>query len=930
LTNTAEIYEPGTGTWRMTAHPMNVARSEHRATKLADGRVLITGGGNGLGTTATVEVFDPATETFTFTTPMGTPHHGHEAVLLPDGRVMVIAGRCTSCGSPFAIATTELFDPTTAAWTTTAPVPVIVTDHRVVVRSGRVLVFGGYDGYTGLTYASVYSYDPTANTWSSLTPMNTPRGQHGLALLTDGRIFITGGSPNATVPVASTEVYDPTAGVTGASSSGPQLNAARRFHQTIQFADGSVLVAGGNYGCVACVLDSGEFLGDIAGMWTNAGTMQVGRTGFASALLPNGRALLVGGVTPSQNITKTADLWGPAVRGSGTIHINTNLSSATFSISPPIPTAPTTGPFPITIPNAPIGTYTVTFNPIAGYAVKEPLPLTQTLTVGGNISFAGTYFGTISVTSMPLGAFFQLDGPERTFYSGTTPKTISLAPLGDYKITWGILLGGYTTPPTETKSLLLSPTVEFIGRYAFDLVVNPPTLAFTWIVRQPPPKPQTLQISSSTGGQLAFTATSRATSGGLWLHLGTPVPSATPALLSVVASPDVALFRDDLPPGLYNGSVTLYAPDAAMPTTIIPVTLNVQMPASIALTQGFAFPMLGQTQTYTAHMVGASKEPLTNQLVTINVTGANSYDKKASTDASGNATFSNVGINPGTDTAVVTAKLGGVDIISNTKAVIWKPWAFDLLSPDRPPKGLQDPTGYNLNTFALWSTVTDVAEGEWENSINGSGRFNNDECFTGTVSVLKTHSIIARDNIAFAALAQQIFEFPFNFVPTGSFAADFMLKTAAHFAAVAVTGGTNNYGQEFDVTVANKTLGYVLAKAIGKFAVVTGPLTEDKIRDALKDSNTTTITAKPYHVASSVGFPVTETPTIMYSPDTHYIVLNVVTTCQKPQDTRLTTLNYVFRYEVQRFGQSDISVGVLGKPEVFLINPDGTIVPGQE
>ena len=72
---------------------MNLARGDAVATKLANGRVLVTGG---LGTSGaplnSAEIYDPATGTWTLTDSMSSPRLRHAATLLPDGRVIVAAG----------------------------------------------------------------------------------------------------------------------------------------------------------------------------------------------------------------------------------------------------------------------------------------------------------------------------------------------------------------------------------------------------------------------------------------------------------------------------------------------------------------------------------------------------------------------------------------------------------------------------------------------------------------------------------------------------------------------------------------------------------------------------------------------------------------------------------------------------------------------
>ena len=73
---------------------MRDGRMDHTATPLPDGRVLIVGGwSSGKGrTVATVDIFDPATNTFTPASPLPASRHEHAALLLPDGSVLVSGG----------------------------------------------------------------------------------------------------------------------------------------------------------------------------------------------------------------------------------------------------------------------------------------------------------------------------------------------------------------------------------------------------------------------------------------------------------------------------------------------------------------------------------------------------------------------------------------------------------------------------------------------------------------------------------------------------------------------------------------------------------------------------------------------------------------------------------------------------------------------
>ena len=87
----------------------------YSATRLADGRVLVSGGfGEPSGYLATAETYDPVQGTWSLTASMSTAHHSHRATLLADGRVLVSGGNIGDRGdaraelySPFVVATTK-------------------------------------------------------------------------------------------------------------------------------------------------------------------------------------------------------------------------------------------------------------------------------------------------------------------------------------------------------------------------------------------------------------------------------------------------------------------------------------------------------------------------------------------------------------------------------------------------------------------------------------------------------------------------------------------------------------------------------------------------------------------------------------------------------------------------------------------------------
>ena len=83
----AEIYDPLAGAWAAAGSMLEVRRGP-RATVLADGRVLVTGGtGGGTGgALRTAEIYDPSTGTWSSAGEMAVIRNLHTSTLLQDGK----------------------------------------------------------------------------------------------------------------------------------------------------------------------------------------------------------------------------------------------------------------------------------------------------------------------------------------------------------------------------------------------------------------------------------------------------------------------------------------------------------------------------------------------------------------------------------------------------------------------------------------------------------------------------------------------------------------------------------------------------------------------------------------------------------------------------------------------------------------------------
>jgi WD40 repeat protein len=192
---TAELYDPTTNTWSPTGS-MATARGNFQLMPLPDGRVLAVGGStnptNVITATATVEVYDPTTGLFSPAAAMTTARGQYMATTLTDGRILV-AGGLTSSG---ALQTLEFYTPATQSWST--PVPMSTPRSRGAVAQlpgGKVLITGGVNGPppSGIALASAELYDPSTSLCTLTGSMAVARALNGRALLlSNGKVLVTG------------------------------------------------------------------------------------------------------------------------------------------------------------------------------------------------------------------------------------------------------------------------------------------------------------------------------------------------------------------------------------------------------------------------------------------------------------------------------------------------------------------------------------------------------------------------------------------------------------------------------------------------------------------------------------------------------------------------------------------------------------------
>lgn len=263
--------------WSPAGAMKEPVRIYHSATALADGRVLVVGGG-GATVLGSAELFDPATVTWSPAAPLAYARYGHDATALADGRVLVSGGRDATNKQ---LTSAELYDPAANAWSKSTMA--YAREGHVAVRlaDGRVLVAGGSTTSTG-PLSSAELFDPTSNTWSATSSMASKRALAAAALLGDGRVLVVGGDG----ALDSSEIWDP---ASGAWSPGPAPATPRQGGTLLRVNASTLVLVGGN-GKAVDVLD------EHAMTFRAGASLAHIRFDSPAVLLGNGLILLAGGI----------------------------------------------------------------------------------------------------------------------------------------------------------------------------------------------------------------------------------------------------------------------------------------------------------------------------------------------------------------------------------------------------------------------------------------------------------------------------------------------------------------------------------------------------------------------------------------------------------------------------------------------------------
>jgi N-acetylneuraminic acid mutarotase len=212
--NTVWAYDPrrevteGEGAWLPRA-PMPTARSA-MATGAIDGKIYVAGGRPPRG--HDFAVYDTAADEWTVLPDLPTQRN-HLAATAIGGKIYVAGGRFGAGVGSEMTAALEIFDPASGTWTAGAPLPAPRAGVNGIAAHGCFYVFGGEgnDAHPMGIFAENEAYDPATDTWQPLTPLPVPvHGVTGAAFL-GGWIHLPGGGTSRGGSSGSTihQVYRP-------------------------------------------------------------------------------------------------------------------------------------------------------------------------------------------------------------------------------------------------------------------------------------------------------------------------------------------------------------------------------------------------------------------------------------------------------------------------------------------------------------------------------------------------------------------------------------------------------------------------------------------------------------------------------------------------------------------------------------------------
>ena len=363
-----ELYDPATQTFLRTG-ALNAPRIFYNAVLLADGTVLLAGGGAPNNLTglfgqsfppqATAEIYNPATGLFAFTANMNFQRAAFTATLLPNGSILAAGGQ----GIGLFPATAEIYIPNS---TSPALVSIAVTPSAASIAAGNTQAFtatGTYSNSTTQNITSTVTWASSNTSAATIAPGGVATGvAAGMSSITASLSGVTSNSANLTVnaPTLTSIAITPTtasiaAGNTQAfTATGTYSNSTtQNITSTVTWASSNTSAATIAPGGVATGVAAGmsSITASLSGVTSNSANLTVNAPTLTSiAITPTTASIAAGNTqaftatgtysnSTTQNITSTVT-WASSNTSAATIApggvatgVAAGMSSITASLS---------------------------------------------------------------------------------------------------------------------------------------------------------------------------------------------------------------------------------------------------------------------------------------------------------------------------------------------------------------------------------------------------------------------------------------------------------------------------------------------------------------------------------------------------------------------------------------------------------------------
>ncbi|NIR51516.1 hypothetical protein GWO43_23325, partial [candidate division KSB1 bacterium] len=221
------------------------------------------------------------------------------AAVTLDSKVYIVGGVASNGQITDAL---EIYDPATDSWTTGTPLPISVWRTSAAAANGKLYTFGGYESTSGFPFNPtnrVFEYDPSSDRWSEKHAMPTARGT-SVAITVSGMVHVLGGAADA--DLATHEIYDP---VNDSWFTAPPVPTPRSG-LTGAAVDNKIYVAGGYILSGGVTRQNALEVFDVDdGSWGTFSSMPIARNGIAAAVF--GDKIYVFGGPPQESVSHTLE-----------------------------------------------------------------------------------------------------------------------------------------------------------------------------------------------------------------------------------------------------------------------------------------------------------------------------------------------------------------------------------------------------------------------------------------------------------------------------------------------------------------------------------------------------------------------------------------------------------------------------------------------